>query len=509
MQSPIRLSHNLLSFHVPLLSLLLCCPVGAPGASGSAHLLVFHSEGCKDCEYVQDDLIPRIEAEFGSAVQFRFLDVDSADNFQLLIALEGRYGDRENEFPVVVGGDRILGGKDEVDGGLHQLIQECLAKGGCPWPSAEFHAAEVEGPSEGEFPPVYVAYLYRIRCKQCDRASRTLAELTSKHEQIEIRKLDIAQSANQQLAEAMGSLYGVPERRRLVAPSVFVGPHYLIGDEVSYGAIDSLIGLVASTGTECPWEKAEAYVEEARKGIVERFKALGVFTLLGAGLLDGVNPCAFATIVFFISYLTFMGRRGREVLAIGAAFTLAVFITYYAIGAGALRFLQHFQYLRILSRILYVLMAALTFTLAVLSFRDWVLYRRGRTKDMALQLPMALKQRIHASIRKDTKSRYVVVGAFVTGAVVSVLELACTGQVYLPTIVFVTGVPTLRVHALAYLFLYNVMFVLPLVAIFSVAYMGVSSQTLGNVLQKRLGSLKILLGFLFLGLAGFLVYAAF
>ena len=33
--------------------------------------------------------------------------------------------------------------------------------------------------------------------------------------------------------------------------------------------------------------------------------------VLGAGLIDGLNPCAFATLVFFISYLAFTGRFHR------------------------------------------------------------------------------------------------------------------------------------------------------------------------------------------------------
>jgi cytochrome c biogenesis protein CcdA len=55
---------------------------------------------------------------------------------------------------------------------------------------------------------------------------------------------------------------------------------------------------------------------------------------------------------------------------------------------------------------------------------------------------------------------------FITGVVISIIELACTGQVYLPTILFVLGVPELRLQAGVYLVLYNLMFVLPLVVVF-------------------------------------------
>jgi two-component system NtrC family sensor kinase len=49
-----------------------------------------------------------------------------------------------------------------------------------------------------------------------------------------------------------------------------------------------------------------------------------------------VNPCAFATLLFLLSYLTYTGRTRGEVLAVGLCFTLAVFLTYLATGLGLL-----------------------------------------------------------------------------------------------------------------------------------------------------------------------------
>ena len=55
-----------------------------------------------------------------------------------------------------------------------------------------------------------------------------------------------------------------------------------------------------------------------------------------AGLADGFNPCAFATIIFLTTVLTLGGRSGRSVMAGGFAFCLASFATYYAMGLGLL-----------------------------------------------------------------------------------------------------------------------------------------------------------------------------
>jgi len=91
------------------------------------------------------------------------------------------------------------------------------------------------------------------------------------------------------------------------------------------------------------------------------------------------------------------------------------------------------------------------------------------------------------------------------GFLVSILESLCTGQAYLPTIVFVTRVPHLRAAAVAYLLLYNVMFIVPLLAILAATYLGVRSETLGNLLRKRLSLAKFAMAGLFAGLALFLM----
>jgi hypothetical protein len=90
---------------------------------------------------------------------------------------------------------------------------------------------------------------------------------------------------------------------------------------------------------------------------------------------------------------------------------------------------------------------------------------------------------------------------------VSLIELACTGQVYLPTIVFVLGVPGLRTRATLALLLYNLMFVLPLVVVFLLVYCGTTSQQLLAWMKRHAASVKLATAVLFLVLSGWLVYS--
>ena len=100
----------------------------------------------------------------------------------------------------------------------------------------------------------------------------------------------------------------------------------------------------------------------------------------------------------------------------------------------------------------------------------------------------------------------LIVSALITGFLVSLLEAVCTGQVYLPTISFVLKSTTLKLQALGYLLLYNIMFIVPLIIIFVLALLGTSSQQFANFLKKHLGLIKILMIVLFFGLGIYLLW---
>jgi hypothetical protein len=155
-------------------------------------------------------------------------------------------------------------------------------------------------------------------------------------------------------------------------------------------------------------------------------------------------------------------------------------------------------------RWVYGLTALLCAVLAVFSFVDFLKARRGDIGDMTLNLPHNLRMRINAVIRRGRKSQAFVAGAFVTGLVVSFLELACTGQVYLPTIIFVVSQPEMRGRAIVFLVLYNLLFILPLVVVFILAYYGTGSKQLTKFLQQRAATVKLGMTLLFAALGTWL-----
>ncbi len=92
---------------------------------------------------------------------------------------------------------------------------------------------------------------------------------------------------------------------------------------------------------------------------------------------------------------------------------------------------------------------------------------------------------------------------------VSILEFACTGQVYLPTITFMVGVEGMKSSAILYLLLYNIFFILPLLLVFAVVYFGVSSQAISRIMESKVGTVKLILACVFFAVGGLLFWAAF
>jgi cytochrome c biogenesis protein CcdA len=258
--------------------------------------------------------------------------------------------------------------------------------------------------------------------------------------------------------------------------------------------------------------KLTAQVKKSGEAIKERFLSFGLFTVLGAGLIDGVNPCAFTVLVFFISFLNFVGYRKKELLVLGIVFILSVFFTYILIGIGLFKFIQSLEVFGLLSKIIYLAVAWLTIILGIYSIYDWYIYKKtGSPDEFKLKLPSFIKLKIQRIVQGASRNRNrtlveLAIAIFASGFVVSLLESVCTGQTYVPTIAYVLKTPSLRSKAFFYLALYNLMFILPLVIIFLAMLRGVTSEMFSKISRRHLGTIKLLTAALFFLLGVLLLF---
>jgi cytochrome c biogenesis protein CcdA len=343
--------------------------------------------------------------------------------------------------------------------------------------------------------PAVIALFSRAGCRLCREVEEMVDALLRERPYASVEKYSMETSGA--LNEAMCIGLGVPGPQRTVAPALFSTTRALVGEEIDPESVAHMIeearGLLSPTVAFAP------LVARAQRSLQKRYEAVGLGVVLGAGLTDGVNPCAFAVIVFFVSYLTYLGRNRRQIFWVGAVFTLAVFLTYYAAGLGLATLVDRvFAWSHIVGKVAYGAMAVLVLTAAVLSLRDAALCARGHARRMVLSLPEGLKKKVRLTISRQARAGLTTGGTFALGIVVALIELPCTGQTYLPVITYmVDNSATSALGPLAWLFLYNLCFIVPLIVVFLAVFFGLSSERLTAVFQRRMAVAKLALGVFF------------
>lgn len=305
-----------------------------------------------------------------------------------------------------------------------------------------------------------------------------------------------------------------PTARTTITPGSKLDVKYSFNSMGLNGEITKFIYLLTNDKNNLNLKVAiNANVEVSPEVMLKRFGSFNLLTMVGAGLVDGINPCAFTVLVFFISFLSFVGYKRQQIVILGSFFILAVFLTYILIGVGLFEFFRRLEFFYSLSWIVYLLTAILALFLGVLSLYDyWIFKKTGDAERIKLRLPDLVKQQIHKVIREKTDPRgrldlkavsklKLALAALSSGFIVSILESVCTGQMYLPTILYVLGFSKgFNLKAMGYLLLYNLMFILPLVGIFILGLFGMTSGGFAKLANRHLAKVKVFTAAVFFGL---------
>ena len=101
-------------------------------------------------------------------------------------------------------------------------------------------------------------------------------------------------------------------------------------------------------------------------------------------------------------------------------------------------------------------------------------------------------------MKSGLRKRSLVLGGLGVGAVVTVIESVCTGQVYVPTLVLMLKQGESVLRCAGYLLVYNVIFVLPLAVTLALTCGGMSTPALVEWSRRNVTVSKTLLGVFFL-----------
>jgi cytochrome c biogenesis protein CcdA len=355
---------------------------------------------------------------------------------------------------------------------------------------------------------VSIVYYYTEGCSECQAVDLLLESLKTKYSFTVVRKYDALDVQGSKVRASLDDQYGVPEEQRGTAPTIFVGKTALVREKDIRAGLEKALATTDAEGNA--WlASALATADKGSSSAEDAFRTFSVLTVIGAGLLDGVNPCAFATLIFFISYLIMRSKKKRDILLVGVAFGAGVFLAYFLAGLGLYKYVAQAKWFFAIARWFYLAIGLFALVIAALSFRDAYRVRHGKLEDMSLQLSQRQKKAIHGLIRKTANTGFLATTAFVVAFPVSLFEFLCTGQTYLPTIVLIYSQSALRARATLLLVVYNLLFILPLLVITLVAWLGTTSDRMTGWLTKNAVVVKIATAVLFLAIATFLLVRAF
>ncbi len=294
-------------------------------------------------------------------------------------------------------------------------------------------------------------FAFRSGCGDCDRALPLVEAYRAAHPEQPVELLDLsADPGAVDRFTALANRSGVRPR----IPVLFAGNRAVVG-------VDEIGTFLAAPPTPAPAPQDAAPLEP-----------LAPLAVASAGLVDGVNPCAFAVLALLLGTLAASGSRAR-VLVLGAAYTLGVFACYLAAGLGIVAVVGAEGVAPLFRTGAGTV--ALLLGLAVLAS---ALGAGGRFRP-------ALPARGRAAAARWIEGARTAgpLAALALGVGVGLVELPCTGGIYLGVLGLLAGGSW--AEALPLLVLYNLCFVLPLALIVGGVALGLAPASVDRWREER------------------------
>lgn len=224
------------------------------------------------------------------------------------------------------------------------------------------------------------------------------------------------------------------------------------------------------------------------------FDQITIPIIVFTGLVDSINPCAIGVLVFLLSTLLALSKDHRRMLVAGFVYIIAVYITYFLAGLGLIWFVQKWNIVEEVGLIVGFLIIILGF----IELKDFFWYGSG----FSLTIGEKHMNRIKKIAKHATFPGLIALGFFVAA-----VELPCTGGPYLAITTYLAK-HQFDMKAIAYLFLYNFIFVLPLILIVLAVYYGTRVSIIQRWKQKYRRWMRLATGILMIGLGILLILYA-
>jgi len=219
--------------------------------------------------------------------------------------------------------------------------------------------------------------------------------------------------------------------------------------------------------------------------IKKRFsKTLTLPILIGAALVDSINPCEFAVLLILMTTILASGKRKRALLS-GLAYSTSIFISYFLMGIGLYSIIASIG----TSSIFIKIIGCVAIILGIFNLKDFFWYGRF----FVMEVPLSWRPKLKAFVKSITGP----ISAFLIGFVVSLFLLPCTSGPYI-VILGMLGHGETYLKAIMLLVLYNLIFILPMVGITIGVYFGMDVEKAEATRTKNLKILHLIAGIIML-----------
>jgi cytochrome c biogenesis protein CcdA len=222
-------------------------------------------------------------------------------------------------------------------------------------------------------------------------------------------------------------------------------------------------------------------------------KSLTLGAIIIAALIDSINPCAFGVLIFLLATMLSMASSKRA-LRYGLVYVFIIFLVYFAAGLGIMKIVTEFS--GIMNYII-VIAGILVFVGGLVEIKDFFWYGKG----VSLRIPVSMKPILEKITQKGTLWAVILLGI-----IVALVELPCTGGIYLAILSLMHINKTFGVP---YLLLYNLIFILPLLVMVLVAYYGTRTEKITNWVEGNKRWMRLGAGVVMVGLALYLLNSVY
>lgn len=339
---------------------------------------------------------------------------------------------------------------------------------------------------------VHLYFFWSQKCPHCLKAVPFVDSLQRDYAWLEVHSAEISQNRqNLQRYVEMASSLGHEARS---VPAFFICGQLITGYDSPEGVGQQILDL-ASTCRDTPLTALSAADDSTLQlpfiGSVEAdSNSLLMFTLIIAGM-DSFNPCAFFVLMFLLSLMVHARSRARMLL-IGSTFVGISALIYFMFMAAWLNLFMMIGAVPVIT----LIAGMVAIIIGIINTKDYFLFRQGPS----LTIPESAKPTLYRRMRNLLKADNIttmLLGTAMLAVAANSYELLCTAgfpMVY-TRLLTLSELGTLQHYA--YLVLYNLIYVIPLMIIVIIF-----SYTLGayKLTEQQGRFLKLLSGLMMLGL---------